>query len=296
MKAFITGISGFTGSHLQQYLVKQKIAVTGIDLREKTNFFSCDLRDKAKLGEILTQEKPDYIFHLASPIARSKAIIDETLVKNLEVDLFGTVNLLEAAATLTKKPRILITGTAAEYDVEIKRARRETDALKPNSSYGLSKMTQELISFRLAKSYELELIFTRTFLLVGKGQKQGFAITDWCQQINAGQTVLKTGDLDIVRDYTDIRDAVRAYWLLIQKGKAGETYNVCSGNPISLKKIVETLKEISRRNIKIDEDKKRFKNNDPDKLWGDNSKLRKLGWKQEFTLTDSLQTMLDNKL
>lgn len=293
MKAFITGISGFSGSHLQQYLTKQKITVTGIDLRKKTDYYSCDLQDKTKLEAILTKEKPDYIFHLASPLLRSKQLIDETLVKNLEVDLFGTVNLIEAAAKLTLKPRILITGTAAEYDVKIKRARRETDALRPNSSYGLSKMTQELISFKLAESYKLELMVTRTFLLVGKGQKAGFAITDWCQQINTGQTVLKTGNLDIIRDYTDVRDAVRAYWLLMTNGQAGQPYNVCSGQPISLRHIVGKLQAISGKNIKIEEDKNRFKNNDPDSLWGDNTKIKALGWQPKIRLEESLKNLLN---
>ncbi|MBU1500230.1 NAD-dependent epimerase/dehydratase family protein, partial [Patescibacteria group bacterium] len=180
MKALITGISGFSGKHLAKLLKKEKVRVTGIDVH-KGEYYQADLADKKRLAEILTKEQPDYIFHLASPVLRSNQMVDETLVKNLQVDLFGTVNLIEAAAGLKHKPRLLITGTAAEYDVNVKGARKETGQLKPNTSYGLSKMTQELVSRQLAESYGLELIYTRSFLLIGPGQKPGFVINDWCK-------------------------------------------------------------------------------------------------------------------
>ena len=292
MKAFITGISGFTGQHLAKLLKKEKIQVTGIDVH-KGAYYQANLTDKKRLTEILKKEQPNDIFHLASPVLRSKEMIDEALVKNLETDLFGSVNLLEAAAGLKHKPRVLITGTAAEYDIKIKGARKETDRLEPNTSYGLSKMTQELVSRKLAKSCGLELIYTRSFLLIGPGQKPGFVINDWCKQVGERKKTLVTGNLKIKRDFTDVRDATRAYLLLMQKGKAGAIYNVCSGHSLELKEVISLLKQVAGIDFKVDEDKNRFKNKDPRELFGDNSKLKALGWKEKFSLKESLKDIID---
>ncbi|MFH0942616.1 MAG: NAD-dependent epimerase/dehydratase family protein [Candidatus Beckwithbacteria bacterium] len=292
MKALITGISGFTGRHLAELLKKEKIQVTGIDVH-KGEYYQADLTEKKELGKILLKEQPDYIFHLASPVLRSNQMIDEALVKNLETDLFGSVNLLEASAELKHKPRILITGTAAEYDVKIKEARKETDRLLPNTSYGLSKMTQELVSRQLAKSYGLELVYTRSFLLIGPGQKPGFVINDWCKQLAEDKKILKTGNLSIRRDFTDVRDGVRAYWLLMRKGKTGGIYNVCCGKSRELSEIIKALKQVVPTGFKVDEDKVRFKNNDPLELFGDNSKLKALGWREEISLEESLKDIID---
>src|SRR3990172_2541423 len=114
MKALITGISGFSGRHLANLLEKEGITVTGID-RSKNTSYQADLTDKETVAKILTAEQPDYIFHLASPLIRSDQLVDQALIDNLKVDLFGTVNLIEAAARLKTKPKILITGTNAEY-------------------------------------------------------------------------------------------------------------------------------------------------------------------------------------
>lgn len=292
MKALITGIAGFSGKHLAKLLKQEKIQVTGIDVH-KGEYYQDDLADKKSLAEILIKEKPDYIFHLASPVLRSPKLVDETLVKNLQVDLFGTVNLIEAAAGLKKKPKMLITGTAAEYDVNIKGPRKETGQLRPNTSYGLSKMTQELVSRKLAEGYGLELIYTRSFLLIGPGQKPGFVINDWCKQLAENKKTLVTGNLNIRRDFTDVRDGARAYWLLMTKGKAGEVYNVCSGLSLKLKEVIQVLKRAIKTDFIVNEDKTRFKNNYPKELFGNNAKLKALGWRPKISFEKSLMDIID---
>ena len=143
MKALITGISGFSGRHLANLLEKEGITVTGID-RSKNTSYQADLTDKETVAKILTAEQPDYIFHLASPLIRSDQLVDQALIDNLKVDLFGTINLIEAAARLKTKPRILITGTNAQYQSSQKLI-SEVYPLQPLTGYGLSKLTQELV-------------------------------------------------------------------------------------------------------------------------------------------------------
>ncbi|MFC1626992.1 GDP-mannose 4,6-dehydratase [Patescibacteria group bacterium] len=303
MKAFITGISGFTGKHLVQLLVNKGIGVDGIDLSVakagvgKTKYISCNLTDKEKLTKIILTSKPDYVFHLASPIIRSDKLLDKTLAKNLSVDLFGTVNLLQAIDKLPKKPKVLITSTAAVYKKDKGQPFKETDKLEPRTAYGLSKLTQEMIGLQLAKSYDIPLIVSRSILLIGTEQAEGFVINDLVKQVaeieaKMGKPVLWVGDLSTKRDFTDIRDGVEAYLTLLEKGKSGEIYNVCNGQAVTIKQVADWLKQNSRVKFEVKE-KKQWRKNDLNVLVGDNHKLRELGWKPKYTLKNSLQEILD---
>ena len=299
MKAFITGISGFTGKHLVELLKSKRVEVTGIDNNSKTRYIRCDLTDKKKLTGVILEEKPDYIFHLASPILRSDKLINESLQKNLVVDLFGSVNLIQAVTRLKKSPQILITGSNAEYKMVKNRPIKETDRLEAMTTYGLSKLTQEIVCRQLAKSYGLRLVYTRTFHLVGPGQKPGFVVTDFCKkvaeiEVNKSKAGLSVGNLQIKRDFTDVRDTVRAYWLLMQQGKPGEVYNVCSGKSYSIKQVVDWLIKNSRKKVTVKQKKHRFRKNDPQEIVGDNKKLKKItGWKPEISWEKSLKDTLD---
>jgi len=282
MKALITGIKGFSGNHLKNYLVSKKIVCLG---------FKGDLRDKNNVFRQINKIRPSWIFHLASPVLRSDRLIDQTLIKNLETDLFGTVNLIEAAAKLKKKPKILITNTAAVYQPSLKPL-KENSPLNPINSYGLSKMTQELISLQLAKSYKLKIIITRTFLLIGPGQKPGFVVNDLCHTIATGQTQIVLGNPNIRRDFTDVRDACRAYYLLITKGKPNEVYNVCSNKTFSITEIVNRLAALTGFKL-IVKTKPTWRQNDPPVVCGDNCKIRKLGWQPQINLNQSLKDTLN---
>ncbi|OIN89588.1 hypothetical protein AUJ59_01180 [Candidatus Beckwithbacteria bacterium CG1_02_47_37] len=275
MKALITGANGFTGKHLCQFLRSKKIAVFK---------FQGDLKDKSAVLAAVARIKPDWIFHLASPILRSDQLLDQALADNLKVDLFGTVYLIEAAAALPKKPKILITGTAAEYQ-NSSLPISEMNNLQPVTSYGLSKLTQELVSHQLCQSYNLPLIFTRTFLLIGPGQKPGFVVNDLCRAAAEGKTQITVGNPKIRRDFTDVRDAAQAYYLLMKQGKPGEVYNVCSGKTVSIGEIADRLK----LKIKI---RKAWRQNDPPVVCGDNRKIKQLGWQPQISLDQSLKDTL----
>jgi len=296
MKAFITGIDGFIGKHLCQLLKNKGIKVTGIDVK-KTKYIQCDLTNKEKLFKIIEKENPDYIFHLASPILRSDKLIDKALAKNLEVDLFGTVNLLQAASQLKRKPKILIVSTAAVYQKNKGEPFKETDKLEPRTGYGLSKLTQELVGLKLAKSYNIPLIVSRSILLIGTHQAKGFVVNDLLKQaaeieMSKTKSVLWVGDLKTKRDFTDVRDGVRAYLTLLEKGRPGEIYNVCNNKPVEIREIIEWLKEKSKLKFKVKE-KSQWRNNDLNVLVGNNEKLKNLGWKPEYKLEESLQEIFD---
>lgn len=296
MKALITGISGFSGQHLAHLLEKERITVTGID-RSDNKYRRVDLTDKKELVTTLAEEKPDYIFHLASPLIRTDQLIDQALIDNLKVDLFGTVNLIEASASLKIKPKILITGTNAEYQASQQQISEDTP-LKPLTGYGLSKLTQELVGKTLADSYGLKVVTTRTFHLIGPGQSPGFVVTDFCRQIalmeiNKAKPELAVGNTLIRRDFTDVRDAVSAYLLLIQKGEPRETYNVCTGTSFTLNEIISKLKDLAKTDFKVVSLDNRLRQNDPDSITGENKKLKALGWQPEYDLDASLKDTLN---
>ena len=296
MKAFITGISGFTGYHLSKLLKEKGIKVTGIDL-SGGEYYHCDLLDQEKLTDILLKEKPDYIFHLASPILRSDKLIDETLAKNLKVDLFGTVNLLQALGKLKNKPKVLVTSTAAVYKSNQGEAFKESDELEPRTAYGLSKLTQELVSLKLAESLKIPLVISRSILLIGTHQADGFVVNDLIKkavkmEINKSGLVLKMGSLKTIRDFTDVRDGVEAYLTLLEKGVSGEVYNVCSGKGVEIKQIIDWLQSKIKIQFEVRE-KKKWRKNDLDILVGDNTKLKQLGFSPKYSLEDSLSKILD---
>jgi len=296
MKAFITGISGFTGKHLVKLLKDKEIEITGIDLYQN-DYYQCDLTDKNKLIKIVLKEKPDYVFHLASPILRSDKLIDKTLVKNLEVDLFGTVNLLQAINKLNKKPKVLIASTATVYKQNKGKPLKEADKLEPRTAYGLSKLTQELIGLKLADSYDIPLMISRSILLIGTHQAEGFVVNDLVKQvaemeIKKRKPILWVGNLKTKRDFTDVGDGVKAYLTLLEKGKSGGIYNVCNNKSVEIRKIIEWLKENSKVKFQVKQ-KSQWRKNDLDVLVGDNKKLKKLGWKPKYTLEESLKEVLD---
>ncbi len=280
MKALITGSNGFSGRHLADFLASRQVTVFG---------FKGDVNDANNVLSQLTKVKPDWIFHLASPLLRTDRLIDDSLIINLETDLFGSLNLLRAAATLKLKPRILITGTNAQYAPKNSPI-KETDRLGPVTAYGLSKLTQELVCRQIALGYNLPLIQTRTFHLVGPGQKAGFVIPDLISQIGTGKVVIGNGKIE--RDYTDVRDAVRAYFLLMKKGKPGEVYNVCSGKTISIGDIIDKLISFSGKKVPVTQ-KSSWRQNDPKFICGDRSKLAQTtGWQPEIDIDTSLKDVL----
>lgn len=312
MKVLITGITGFAGSHLAEYLLTQKnCKVYGIyrwrsrmeninHLMNKIKLFECDLRDAVSVNNVIKQVKPDLIFHLAaqSYVPMSWVAPAETLTTNI----IGELNIFESVRNIGLKDcRIQLACSSEEYglvypsEVPIK----ETNPLRPLSPYGVSKVAQDLLGFQYQKSYGLNIIRTRAFNHTGPRRGEVFVTSNFSKQIaeiekGKRAPVIYVGNLEAVRDFTDVRDVARAYYLCLTKGTSGEVYNICSGKGYKIREVLDLLLELSKIKIQVKTDPKRLRPSDVELLIGDYSKIKKeIGWKPEIPFKKTLQDLLD---
>ncbi len=298
MKAFITGISGFAGKYLAEYLAEKGLEVYGIDRTgakiEGADVEVCDILDQKKLARTIAAVKPDYVFHLAaqSSVPKSFEQPEETMRINVE----GTRNLLEAILSAKISPTILVISSLQIYGKPDKVPITEAAELRPKSPYAKSKVEQE----RLCKEYGkkgLKLIISRSFNHTGPGQTPDFVWASFGKQIaeieKGEKGELKVGNLEVERDFSDVRDIVKAYYLAVKKGKVGETYNICSGKAYNLRKMLDVLISNSKAKLKLSTDPKLVREDVP-VLYGDNTKFCKAtGWKPEIPFEKTLKDILE---
>ncbi len=310
MKALITGISGFAGSHLAEYLLNRKdIQVAGIikwrskldnitHLLERIPLYECDIRDAFAVKTVLSEFRPDYIFHLAaqSYVPFSWRAPAETLSTNI----IGELNIFETVRELKLDSRIQIAGSSEEYglvgpdEIPIK----EDNPLRPLSPYGVSKVAQDLLGYQYHKSYGLHIIRTRAFNHTGPRRGEVFVTSQFARQIveiekGRRPPVIKVGNLDSVRDFLDVRDVVRAYYLSLEKGKAGEVYNIASGQGIKIRDLLDRLLKLSNVTIRVEVDPARLRPSDVVLLVGSADKFRQAtGWKPEIPFDQTLQDLI----
>ena len=312
MRALITGITGFAGSHLADYLLAEQSDVEifgtyrwrsrmeNIDhLDGKINLLECDLRDAAAVHGVLAEVRPDYIFHLAAQsfVPASWRAPSDTLTTNI----IGQTNLFEAVRMLELDPVIQIAGSSEEYglvlpdEVPIK----ETNPLRPLSPYAVSKVGQDLLAYQYFKSYGLKTIRTRGFNHTGPRRGEVFVTSNFAKQIasiEAGlqEPVIRVGNLDAQRDFTDVRDMVRAYWLAVTKAKPGEVYNVASGKAVTIGELLDQLLALSETKVEVQVDPERLRPSDVEILLGDFSKFKAdTGWEPLIPLEQTLRDTLD---
>ncbi len=308
MISLITGIHGFAGSHLADLLVQKGEKVYGLahsldnsyniaHLGSEIQVYPADICDPFQVKQVLDSVRPEVIYHLAgmsyvpATVDRQEAMLDSHFK--------GTLNLLEASKQLNLKPKILWVGSSEEYGLVSRQNGRvdESNALNPFSLYGVSKSAAELLANSYYERGELEVVRVRPFNHIGPRQDSRFVIASFAQQIveieAGGEPVLKTGNLDSERDFTDVRDTVRAYYLAMMDGTPGEAYNVCSG---IARKIGDVLTELIRQagcSIKVESEAERFRPNIPVNHRGDYSKLRAAtGWQPEISLDASIGDIL----
>lgn len=311
MRILITGISGFVGSHLAEYFLEGgKHEVFGtikwrsnreniIHIQDKIKLYECDIKDAFAMKTVLSEIRPDRIFHLAaqSYVPFSWRIPQETLSTNI----IGEVNLFESIRELKIDPLIHIAGSSEEYglvfpeEVPIK----ETNALRPLSPYGVSKVAQDLLAYQYFKSYGLKAVRTRAFNHTGPRRPEVFVTSNFAKQIieiekEKRKPVIYVGNLNAVRDFSDVRDVVRAYSLALDKGVPGEVYNIASGKGLKIQELLDKLVALSNVDLKIEQDSQRLRPADVELLIGSPEKFQKAtGWKAEIPFEKTLKDMLD---
>jgi GDP-4-dehydro-6-deoxy-D-mannose reductase len=301
MKAFITGISGFVGSYLAKLLIDKGYEVFGITYSKDIKYnnlkvFKCDLRDGESLKKILNDIKPDHIYHLAGITSIPQSLKNPEAT--YETNILGSMNLFEASRNI--KTRILFVGSGDEYglvdnkDIPI----NERVLLRPLNFYSVSKASADMMAFQYFKNYNMDIVRVRPFNHTGPGQRAEFVCSDFARQIayiekGIKEPVVYVGNLNIERDFSDVRDVVEGYLLALTMGDAGEIYNICSGRGIKIKDILEILINFSNTRIKIKEDKEKFRQSETPIIIGNPDKfMNKTGWEIKIPIHNTLKDLL----
>ncbi len=300
MKAFITGISGFVGKYLAEHLLANGFKIYGIDRKGAEiagcKVEICDILDREKLFSIVESLKPDVIFHLAALSSVSKSF--ETAKETKKVNVEGTRNLFDAVVAAKISPIILVVSSLQIYGKPDRLPIKEDAPLRPASPYAESKVEQERLCREYSEKKKLRIIISRSFNHTGPRQSDDFAWPSFARQIaeiEAGKRKeLSVGNLDVERDFSDVRDIVKAYLLAIKKCKPGEVYNICSGKAYNIGKMLDVMKSHSTAKARVAVDSSRVRKEDVHILYGDNSKFAKAtGWKPEIPFEKTLKDILE---
>ncbi|HEX7321205.1 MAG TPA: GDP-mannose 4,6-dehydratase [bacterium] len=311
MKILITGISGFVGSHLAEYLLSQgehkvfgtikwRSRLDNIEsIRNKISLCECDIKDAFALRTVLTEIQPDYIFHLA---AQSYVPFSwRAPVESMHTNVIGEINLMETVKDLKLKSRIHVAGSSEEYGMVLPSEVpiTEENPLRPLSPYGVSKVAQDLLGYQYFKSYHLHVVRTRAFNHTGPRRGDVFVTSNFAKQIveiekGLREPVIKVGNLDAVRDFLDVRDVARAYFLSLAKGEAGEVYNIASGKGYKIKEVLDKLLALSKAKVKVEQDPERLRPSDVELLIGSAEKFKTAtGWQPQIPFDTTLRDLLD---
>lgn len=296
-KALITGSQGFVGHYLRKELENNSYTVTGLDIQTGENVIVADLLNIDAVNTVIEKVQPDVIFHLAGQanVAKSWAIPQKTM----ELNVIATINLMEAVRKNKPDCRMVLVGSSDQYGNlgEAGKLVCESLATNPQTPYAVSKKAQEEMAKIYVKAYGLNISMTRSFNHAGAGQAKGFLIPDFASGIVAvergEQTCLRVGNLTAKRDFTHVRDVVRAYRLIAEKGQAGEVYNVGSGTTYSAQEILDKLCALSYCKIMVEQDHAKMRPSDTPVICCDHSKLSEhTGWQPEISMSEILDEVI----
>ena len=297
MKALVVGGGGFVGPYLVRHLKDELGYEVTVTKTEKETLAmdgavvkNLDILDKNQISELLNEEKPDYLFHLAAQSSVAYSWKNPTLT--VDVNIKGCVNLLEAVKDADKKPRVLLIGSGEEYG-HIKKDECpiiEDNVLRPGNIYAATKSCQNMLGKIYSDAYGLDIMMVRAFNHIGPNQTPVFVVADFCKQVadiekGKQEPVIYVGNLSAKRDFTDVRDVVKAYALLVKGGKRGETYNVGRGHAVAIEDILKEIVSMSDKDIEVKVDEKKLRPVDVPIIEPDIEKIKKeVGWEPVIEL------------
>lgn len=308
MKAYITGISGFAGSFLAELLLEKDYEVYGThvsddiknlehiknDLHlEKVNLLELD-----SIKDSISKSSPDVVYHLAALTSPAQSFNEPDLV--VTNNITAELNLLESIRLSSASPRVLIVSSAEVYGLILPENLpvNEKTELRPSSPYAVSKIAQDYLGLQYSLSYGMDIVRVRPFNHIGPRQTPQFVVAAFARQIaeiekQHKDSVISVGNLDAKRDFTDVRDMVKAYYALTKKGEVGQVYNVGSGKSYKISEVLQKLLSFSDKKIQIEVDLLKLRPSDVPDIYSDNSKIEKLGWSPQIDLSKTLKDTLD---
>jgi GDP-4-dehydro-6-deoxy-D-mannose reductase len=308
----ITGASGFVAKYLISEVLNDDVNnyVIGVDIanpasipalwRDRVEFRKINLLEDESVKRLVKETSPEKIFHLASFSSVAKSWESPAFSFNNNLNIF--LNILEAVREKKTKTRILSVGSSEEYgDKSFKDIPFTEDSeVKPTSPYGVARVSQEMLSRVYVFGYGLDIVLTRSFNHIGPFQREQFVIPGFIKQFvesernSKKEFVLKSGNVEVVRDFSDVRDVVKAYSLLMQKGISGQIYNVCSGKGESLVQIIGIIEKYMNMKAILRKDPELFRPMENHVIIGDNSKIKKqCGWDREYTIEQTIADTVD---
>jgi GDP-4-dehydro-6-deoxy-D-mannose reductase len=306
MKALVTGAAGFAGSHLIEHLadlqggpvdgtLRPTVETLPVALGDKLRPHACDITNPDDLDRVLGEVRPTHVFHLAGP-----AHVGESFAAGaatIQAIAVGTAYLLDAVSGLDPMPRMLLVSSAEVYRAQSEPQTEETP-LDPRSPYGVGKLAAEAYARVLARARAVPVVIVRPFNHFGPRQSERFVCSSFARQVAAaelglGPRQIRTGALDMERDFTDVLDAVRSYPIVLERGEPGTAYNMASGRAWPIRELLQKLIALSKVPLEFKIDPGLGRTNEPARVVGDASRLRALGWEPRIPLEQTLARTLD---
>lgn len=304
-RVLIFGASGFVGSYLSQEFIDNGYKVVGTDkvnghmLPTEVEFYETDLMKNSEVENLINNVAPDIIVNLAaiSSVGYSWNIPQITV----QINVIGALNIMEAARKSEKKPKILFVGSSEEYVISNTLIDESTE-LNASNPYGISKVTQEQFAKLYRDQYGLKVYCVRPFNHTGVGQRESFVLPSFCKQVaeiekSGTSGVIKVGNLQVKRDFSHVKDIVRAYRMIVESNDCEKIYNIGSGKAYSLNEMLNYIVGLSNQKITVEIDPERFRPTDQPVVCCNNDLIRKnLGWEPQYTVFDALKEIYQNEL